>query len=231
MTMKARPGWLLPTLTVLLLAAGCSSPTSESQTEEQRFRASLAALSVALTDVTQEGSERYLNPLSFLTAELRDNWVYHLSYQFQLKTGDTGTLTLDAQFTDNGRAIPVPTALNRNPVLNLDARYEGTFKGQPIGFEAELQLRTPASRVVALSGSGTLGFADLSGAFSMAELTLDFNALPLPRGVVNLQISQPDFGNWTGTATFEGTAVVHVVATNGTRTIDLHINLLTGDIS
>jgi hypothetical protein len=218
-------------LAAFVLGAGCSSPTSESDSDEERFRESLAATSIAVADVAEEASERFVNPVSFLAAELKDNWVYHLAFEFTLKTGDTGTLTLDAQFTDNGRPIPVPSALNDNPVLNVDAQFAGTYKTQPLSLSADLVLRSPRSLAVELTGSGLAGFADLGATFGIESLTLDFNRFPpLPVGTVSLQIQQPDFGNWTGTATFSGTPVVHVVATNGSTTFDLRINLLTGEI-
>jgi hypothetical protein len=187
-------------------------------------------MSVSVSDVSEEGGERMINPLSVLTGELRDNWTYHLQFTFQLKTGDTGTLVLDLQFTDNGRAIPVPTALNDNPVLNVGAVFSGTFKGAPLDLNAALHLRSTGTRTVTLDGSGTARFADLDAAFNTEDLTINFNLSPIPIGTIALNVSQPDFGDWTGTATFQGTPVVHVVVTNGTRTFDLRINLLTGEI-
>jgi hypothetical protein len=228
--MKRRLEWVT-ILGGLVLVAGCSSTTSETQTAEEKFRESLAATSVSVSDVSQEGGRRMLNPLSILTGALKNDWTYHLSFDFNLKTGDKGTLALDLQFTDNGRAIPVPTALNDNPVLNIGAVFTGSFKGAPLSLNATGQLRNPTYKVVTLSGSGTANFADLVAEFTTASLSMDFNTSPLPFGTIDLNLSQPDFGNWTGSATFQGTPVVHVVATNGTRTFDLHINLLTGDIS
>ena len=217
---------------VLLALGGCSSsPTDESRTDEQSVKKTLSAMAVEVSDVSEEGGTRLLNPLSIMTGELRDDWVYHLNFDFDLKTGDHGNMTMDMQFTDHGRGIPVPTALADDPILNLAAVFAGTFKGEPTQLNATMVLRNPAYRAVALTGGGTLLFSDLQATFDTQDLGIDFKVSPLPFGTVTFQLSQPDFGNWTGSATFQATPVVHVVATNGVRTFDLSIDLLTGDIS
>ncbi len=222
--------WSLAFTAATVLSA-CSSPTSESDQKDDELRSSLAAMAVGVSDVTQETGDVYLNPFKLLEAEVRDNWVYHIAFQFDLSTGDSGKLTLDAQFLDGGEPIILPIAIYRDVSLNLDAGYDGAFQGEPTVLQSSFKVLNPERKQVLIQGSGTLAYGALIAEFDTNDLLLDFSGNPLPTGAINLNITQQDFGVWTGAATFNGTVTVHVVVSNGARVFDLRINLLTGEIT